>query len=272
MYAELHARSAFSFLAGAALPEELVSVCAEKGMEAMALLDRDGMYGAPRFHMAGKKSNVRAMIGAEVTAEEGWRYPLLVESRKGYQNICRLMTQMKLRAKKGEGQVTREEVKNHAGGLICLTGGEEGPLAHALASGGMEAAQRCVRELCEIFGRDSVYVELQRHFCREEEARNQRAMELARKFKLPVLATNGVSYALPEQREVLDVFTCIRHHRTLSTGGRLLGRNAERHLKSPAEMHKLFVDLPEALAIDAMHAWLRNLVAFDAYCARRGRP
>jgi error-prone DNA polymerase len=248
MYTELHARSAFSFLAGAALPEELVSVCAERGMEGMALLDRDGMYGAPRFHMAGKKINVRAMIGAEVTAEEGWRYALLVESRKGYQNICRLMTQMKLRAKKGEGQVTGEEVKKHASGLICLTGGEEGPLAHALVSGGMEAAQRCVRELCEIFGRKNVYVELQRHFCREEEARNQRALELARKFKLPVVATNGVSYALPEQREVLDVFSCVRHHRTLATAGRLLTRNAERHLKSAEQMRQLFADLPEALA------------------------
>jgi error-prone DNA polymerase len=248
MYTELHARSAFSFLAGAALPEELVSVCAERGMEGMALLDRDGMYGAPRFHMAGKKINVRAMIGAEVTAEEGWRYALLVESRKGYQNICRLITQMKLRAKKGEGQVTGEEVKKHASGLICLTGGEEGPLAHALVSGGMEAAQRCVRELCEIFGRKNVYVELQRHFCREEEARNQRALELARKFKLPVVATNGVSYALPEQREVLDVFSCVRHHRTLATAGRLLTRNAERHLKSAEQMRQLFADLPEALA------------------------
>ena len=70
MYTELHARSAFSFLAGASLPEELASVCAEREMEAMAVLDRDGMYGAPRFYMAARKSNVRALIGAEVTSEE----------------------------------------------------------------------------------------------------------------------------------------------------------------------------------------------------------
>jgi len=89
MYTELHARSAFSFLAGASLPEELASVCAERNMDAMAMLDRDGMYGAPRFYMAAKKSNVRALIGAEVTSEEGWRYSLLVESRSGYQNVCR---------------------------------------------------------------------------------------------------------------------------------------------------------------------------------------
>src|SRR5580704_15126155 len=108
-YTELHARSAFSFLEGASIPEELAGVCAEHQMPAMALLDRDGVYGAPRFHLAAKKIGVQAHIGAEVTSEEGWRYPLLVESRAGYQNLCRLITQMKLRAKKGEGHVCREE-------------------------------------------------------------------------------------------------------------------------------------------------------------------
>ena len=244
MYTELHARSAFSFLAGASLPEELASVCAEREMEAMAVLDRDGMYGAPRFYMAAKKSNVRALIGAEVTSEEGWRYPLLVESRKGYQNICRLITSMKLRAKKGEGQISRAEIaaqlENGGGGLICLTGGDEGPLAHALASGGMEAAMSSVQQLCELFGRRNVYVELQRHYCRDEEVRNQCAREIARKLNLPMLATNGVCHALPEQRELLDVFSCVRHHRTLATAGRLLARNAERHLKSGAEMVETF--------------------------------
>jgi error-prone DNA polymerase len=252
MYTELHARSAFSFLAGASLPEELASVCAEREMEAMAVLDRDGMYGAPRFYMAARKSNVRALIGAEVTSEEGWRYPLLVESRKGYQNICRLITSMKLRAKKGEGQISRGEIaaqlKDDGGGLICLTGGDEGPLAHALASGGMEAAMNSVQQLCELLGRRNVYVELQRHYFRDEEVRNQCALEIARKLNLPVLATNGVCHALPEQRELLDVFSCVRHHRTLATAGRLLARNAERHLKSGAEMVKLFADLPEAIA------------------------
>jgi error-prone DNA polymerase len=252
MYTELHARSAFSFLAGASLPEELASVCAEREMDAMAVLDRDGMYGAPRFYMAAKKSSVRALIGAEVSSEEGWRYPLLVESRKGYQNICRLITSMKLRAKKGEGQISRGELPAHlgndGGGLICLTGGDEGPLAHALASGGIEAAVSSVKQLCESFGRHNVYVELQRHYCRDEEVRNQCALEIAQKLNLPLLATNGVGHALPEQREVLDVFSCIRHHRTLATAGRLLTRNAESHLKSGAEMQKLFADLPEAIA------------------------
>ncbi len=248
MYVELHARSAFSFLEGASLPEEFASRCAELGMPAVALLDRDGVYGAPRLHLAARKIALQAHAGAEVTSAAGWRYPLLVESRAGYQNLCRLITRMKMRARKGEGHVLPEELAAGAAGLICLTGGEEGPLAHALARGGTAAGLECVQQLCELFGPHNVYVELQRHFSRAEEARNQAALGIARKLSLPLLATNGVCHARPQQREVLDAFTCLRHHRTLATAGRLLTGNAERHLKSPAEMTRLFADLPEAIA------------------------
>jgi error-prone DNA polymerase len=248
MYTEMHARSAFSFLEGASVPEEMAAACARLGMSAMAVLDRDGTYGAPRFYLAAKKSSVKAHIGAEVTSALGWRYPLLVNSRAGYQNLCRSITRMKLRARKGEGHVEREEIAELREGLICLTGGEEGPLAAALQQGGVAQGTECVRGLCELFGRENVYVELQRHYGREEEARNHAAVEIARKLSLPLLATNGVCYATPDERELLDVFTCIRHHRVLATAGQLLCRNSERHLKSPAEMERLFADLPEAIA------------------------
>ncbi|HXT77849.1 MAG TPA: error-prone DNA polymerase [Candidatus Eisenbacteria bacterium] len=247
-YTELHARSAFSFLEGSSNPEELAGVCAEREMSAMAVLDRDGVYGGPRFYQAANKAKIQAHIGAEVTSAEGWRYPLLVESREGYQNLCRAITQMKLRSKKGEGQIAAAELAEKHAGLICLTGGEEGPLADALKKGGIAQGTERVRELCEIFGRDNVYVELQRHFCREEEARNQAAVDIARKLALPLLATNGVCHAQPHERELLDVFTCIRNHKNLVTAGRLLNRNRERHIKTPSDMNKLFADLPEAIA------------------------
>ena len=248
MYTELHARTAFSFLEGSSVPEELAAACSAHGMPAMAVLDRDGVYGAPRFYLAAKKIKVRAHIGAEITSTFGWRYPLLVKSREGYQNLCRLVTRMKLRAKKGEGQIEREELANLHAGLVCLTGGEEGPLTAALQQGGIAQGIERVRQLCDLFGRKNVYVELQRHYCREEEARNQAAVEIARKLSLPLLATNGVCYATSDERELMDVFTCIRHHEVLATAGRLLSHNSERHLKSPAEMQCLFADLPEAIA------------------------
>jgi error-prone DNA polymerase len=250
MYIELHARSAFSFLEGSSLPEELAGVCAQLGMPAMAVLDKDGVYGAPRFHIAMKKIGIQAHIGAEVTTDflsHKFCLPLLVSSRAGYQNLCRLITKMKLRAKKGEGAVRAEELTEHSQGLICLTGGADGPLASALKHGGMDAARQQVEQLIALFGSGNVYLELQRHFHREEETRNRVVIEIARSLGLPLLATNGVCYATEKDRELCDAFTAIRHHHTLSTSGRLLARNSERHLKSPQQMCQLFADIPEAI-------------------------
>ncbi len=248
-YIELHASSAFSFLEGASLPEELITACAEYSMPAIALLDRDGVYGAPRFHLAAKKAGIQAHIGAEVTSTTGVRYPLLAETRKGYQNLCRLLTRMKLRAPKGRGAVMEDELAEYSHGLICLTGGEHGPLTMAIPNrNGRETLDRLIR----IFGRENIYVELQRHYNREQEAINQQAIALAESFQLPLAATNGVRYALPEEREILDVFTSIRNHRTLETAGRLLAKNSDCYLKTPAQMARLFHDVPEAIANTAV--------------------
>jgi error-prone DNA polymerase len=105
-----------------------------------------------------------------------------------------------------------------------------------------------LERLIHIFGRENVYVELQRHYDRRQEAINQQAITLAESFRLPVLATNGVRYASTHQREILDVFTCIRNHRTLATAGRLLSNNSDRYLKTSAQMARLFHDVPEAIA------------------------
>jgi len=158
---------------------------------------------------------------------------------------------MKLRVgrKKEEGAcASSPDFIEHAEGLICLTGGEEGPLAAALARGGPQVAFEAVKRLTEIFSPRNVYVELQRHFHRDEEYRNRIAIEIAETLQLPLLATNAVNYAAPRERELADAFTVLRHHRTLATAGRLLARNAERYLKSPAAMRALFVDVPKAIA------------------------
>src|SRR6516164_2794815 len=155
-------------------------------MPAMALLDRDGVYGAPRLYHAAKKAGLRAHIGAEVTVtpspsgrgqgEGRIRYPLLAETREGYQNLCRLMTRMKLRAPKGKGAITEAELGAHARGLICLTGGEYGPLTTAIRN---KNGNEALEHLVGIFGARNVYIELQRHYDREEESINQQAVELS---------------------------------------------------------------------------------------------
>ena len=159
---------------------------------------------------------------------------------------------MKLRvpkhAKPGECAVTTEELAEHAQGLVCLTGGIDGPLAVDIHHRDSKGAQRTTEKLIHIFGEGNVYAELQRHFNREEEARNHEVIKIARRLKLPLLATNGVCYATRAQRQIADVFTCIRNHVRLETAGRLLSGNSERFVKSSPEMSALFADLPEAIA------------------------
>src|SRR5215203_53228 len=184
-YVELHARSAFSFLEGASLPEELIAAGLEMEMPAMALLDRDGVYGAPRFHLSAKKNGLKAHIGAEITVQRPHvkdqtpptcSIPVLVRNRTGYQNLCRLLTLMKLRdpkhAKPGECSVTSDELAAHANGLICLTTAADGPISSALNPRDTENVKnaQCATEwLLELFGKKNVYAELQRHLDREEE-------------------------------------------------------------------------------------------------------
>jgi error-prone DNA polymerase len=249
MYIETHARSAFSFLQGASLPEEYAAYCAQLNLGGMALLDRDGFYGSPRFYMAMKKAGLKGMTGAEVTCTDGARYPLLARTQTGYRNLCRLITRMKMRTEKHpkpgrEAAARPEELEEFAEGLLCLTGDEQGPLARAMERG---EGRQCLDKLVAVFGKGNVYAELQRHYDREEEARNQGVVALARSLRVPLVATNGVCHTHPEQRQVMDVFTCLHHKVKLAEAGRLLTKNAERHLKSPEEMERLFADYPDAI-------------------------
>lgn len=288
MYIELHARSAFSFLEGASVPEELIAAALADDMPAMALLDRNGLYGSPRFHLAAQKSGIQAHIGAEITVEFNvqdskskvqsprpnlplspvassalelqntdlgprmvFTLPVLVCNRTGYQNLSRLITLMKLRvpkhAKPGECAVTLEELAAHAEGLICLTGAQDGPLATAFRLSDSDV-KRLTSWLIRTFGEGNVYAELQRHFTREEESRNQRVIAIANQFNLPLLATNGVCQATTARREVADLFSCLRNHVRLETAGKLLATNSERYLKTAKAMKELFADLPQAIA------------------------
>jgi error-prone DNA polymerase len=233
VFIELHARSAFSFLEGGSQPEEMAETAASFEQPGIAILDKDGVYGSVRQHLAARKLGIKAHIGAEVTCTDGASYPLLCESRKGYQNLCRLITRLKMRAAKGEGAATPEEVAEYSEGLVCLAGGEGGP---------------ALDKAFLIFGKQYTYAEVQRHYRRDQEARNQHTVELARRLGVPVVATNGASYAHPPQRQIVDAFTCIREKTTIAEAGKLLQINSERHLKTAAEMVRLFADLPDAIA------------------------
>src|SRR5687767_4707548 len=132
MYIELHTSSAFSFLDGASLPEAIVDRAAALGYSAIGLLDRDGVYGAPRFHVAARRAGLKGIIGAELTIAAGgsqrgtdarlFTLPVLIESQQGYRNLCRLVTAMKMRAPKGEGALAIDDLDGQVGGLVALVG------------------------------------------------------------------------------------------------------------------------------------------------------
>jgi error-prone DNA polymerase len=278
MYLELHTSSAFSFLDGASLPGTLIERAAELGYPAIALLDRDGMYGAPQFYRAAKSVGIKAIVGAELTIDQAsgpsgqapgpskkeqrsrspvsharqgpealgqgpspWILPVLVSSPEGYRNLCRVITRAKLRAPKGESWLTLEDFAGQTSGLMAIVG-RSALDARRHGVGGL------VDRLVGLFGRRHVWIELQRHFRRDEQSSIQSLLDLSAAFRVPVFASNGARFATPEARPLYDVFTCLRHKTTLERAGRRLTPNAERYLKPPEHMTRLFADLPQALA------------------------
>jgi error-prone DNA polymerase len=250
-FVELHARSAFSFLRASSSPEELVTRAAELGMEQIAVCDRDGVYGTARVHHKAGELGLRGIVGAELTMEDETVLPVLVQTRQGYQNLCRLLTRAKLRSAKGESRVLWEELREHAEGLMALSGDEQGPLAAAMAMAmrgkGRLEAPVVLQKLVEIFGRDHVAVEVQRHRLRQDKRRVDGLVELADRFGLPLVASNGVCYSRMQGRLLLDAFCCLRHHTTLDEAGLILQANSQRGLKGEKEMRELFADLPHAV-------------------------
>jgi len=303
VYIELHTASAFSFLQGASLPEALVDRAVDLGYPAIALLDRDGVYGLPRFHKAATAAGIRPIVGAELTIAPGrpdgsgrsgrsggsggsddsssaftyptypasaisatypadpahpaFMLPVLCETAEGYRNLCRLITRMKMRAPKGEGALQLDELDGCTAGLVALAG-------RAALDGRRHGVGGLLDRLVGLFGRDRVYVELQRHLRRDEERDNAALATLAAAFGVPTIATNGVRFAAPASRPLFDVLTCIHHHTDLASAGRRLAPNAERYLKPPADVAALFRDREDAVArtrelADRLHYTMADL-------------
>ncbi len=240
-YVELRCRSAFSFLEGASNPEDLIDRAAELGYPALALGDRDGIYGAPRFHQAARRAGLRALVGTEITVQEGGSAGrrsllLLVETRTGYRNLCRLLTDAHLGSPRGAPCVEFTRVEEYAKGLVALVRGDRALDAGFLAR---------VRAL---FGRAQLWVDVSRPRERAAEAAARRAVAIAEGQGVPIVATNDVRAATADGRRLVDAFTCLRERTRLDLAGRRLLANAERCLRSPEEMATRFSDRP---------AWVR---------------
>ena len=247
-YAELHTWSNFSFLQGGSHPEELVDHAAELGLSAIALTDRDGLYGSVRFAARARMRGVKAIVGSELTFADGARIVLLVQDERGYANLCELISAAQMRGSKGDSRLVLEDFTARTSGLIALSGGAEGRIDRALRNEDLDGALKEADTLRSLFG-ERCYIELQQHLTQEEAGRNQRLLAIAKDRKIACVATNGVVYAHPDDAMLADILTCVKEGVSLeeARAEKLLRANGEYYLKAPRTMRRLFSGAPHAV-------------------------
>jgi error-prone DNA polymerase len=234
-YVPLWCKSNFSFLEGASHPDELVDESCRLGLPAMALTDRDGVYGVVRAHVRAREVGMKLIIGSEVTVTDGSTIVLLAQHRGGYANLCRLITKGRLRSEKGASAVTWDEVCEHAPGLLALWGGERSLIVSAAES------KEVAGKLLEAFS-DRLYGMVTRHRREEEVVQEVRLRERAKRFGFSLLAANEVLYHTAARRRLQDVLTAVRHGVPVAACGKKLKPNAEHGFKPPYAFAKLFGD------------------------------
>jgi error-prone DNA polymerase len=249
-YIELHAHSSHSLLDGVASPQALVEHAASLEMPALALTDHDGLYGAVPFIRAAEAAGIKPLLGAEVTLADGdsiAHLTLLAETPCGYANLCQLLTLAHRGQPKGAARLALTDLAEYAAGLIALSGCRQGAIAKRIIAGAYEAALDVAQGYARIFGPENFFIEVHRHYHPGEMRLFGHLVGLADRLRLLVVATGDVHYLYPEQREVHDVLTCIRHHVTLEDAGDLLRPNDEYRFRTPDEMAALFANVPAAI-------------------------
>lgn len=295
-YTELHLHTAFSFLDGASLPEEIIAQAVAYGYTTLAVTDHDGLYGAMEFAQAAKAANITPITGAEITLDDGSHITLLAETRTGYGNLCRLLTDSKhgrppaaittdpipvrvdsmspllSQAKnehdgvrpydsEAESSLTTSNLADYADGLILLTGCRQGQLAHAIDEDRFQDAETILRTYIDWFGHDNVVVELQQNFVFGDTPRIRHLVGLANRFNVRYAATGNVHYHQQDRHRLQDVLVAVANRATLDTSHRERRPNAQFHLRTPEEMADLFDDYPEAIRTTEIIA--KRCAAFD---------
>ena len=239
-YAELQVTTNFSFLRGAAHPAELVMTAAALGHGAIAITDRNSLAGIVRAHQAAKEIGLRLVVGCRLDLCDGMSLLVFPEDRAAYGRLTRLLTSGKRRAPKGECRLDYADVVAHGDGQIVVV--LPPPVPSPARGGGLgwgsDAADFAARVAADFAGRAYLAAH---HLYRGDDARRLAHLAaLAEAVGLPLVATNDVLYHLPERRQLQDVLTCIREGCTIGEAGFRLAANAERHLKPPQEMARLF--------------------------------
>src|SRR6059036_2245082 len=249
MYIELHCHSAFSFLDGASLPEQLALTASQLGYPALALTDHNGIYGAMAFAQEAKSLGLQAITGAELTLLDGSHVTLLAETPEGYANLCRLITETHLgRADRRDPRLDFASLEARHEGLIVLSGCRSGLLPSVLQHEGPTAARAFVERCLAVFGRENFFVELQRNYVRGDRALTRALIDIARDVQLSVVATGNVHYHARARHRLHDVLTAMRHRTTLDGSHSVRRPNSEFSLRPPEDVAALFGDCPDAVA------------------------
>ncbi len=239
-YVELHAHSAFSFLDGASLPDELAAAAAELGYEAMALTDHNGVSGSMEFAVAAAPLGLRAIHGVEIDLEDGRHLTLLVEDNQGWRNLCRIVTRAHVHdrdPREPPPAVPLETIAQYEAGLVCLSG---------CADHGVED-EATLRQLREAFGPERLRVELQRPFQRHDRARNRARAQLARRLELRTVATGNVHAHARSRAPLQDAFVALQHHLSLDSSEPVRRGNTAHVLATPQAMAARFEGHEEAV-------------------------
>jgi error-prone DNA polymerase len=278
-YVELHLHTAFSFLDGASLPEEMVGRAADLGYRALAITDHNGLHGAMEFARAARAAGIAPITGAELTLTDGSHLTLLAETVAGYSNLSRLITaayagpnvppesgiipfspprEVWTRAEERQPRLDPALLAEHAQGLILLTGCRRGALSRLVDDARWSDARRLLDHYVEFFGSENVAVELQHNFVFGDTRRVAALSRLATDAGLRTVATGNVHYHRQERHRLQDVLVAIRHRTTLDGCHRERLSNAEFFLRSPDEAAARFAAYPEAV---------RNSVVLAERCA-----
>ena len=245
-FIHLHLHSAYSLAEGAIKTKDLVAKCARDKIPAVAVTDTNNLFGAMEFSLEASKAGIQPIIGCQASIEGGHQIVLLVQNEQGYKNLCKIVSHAYMAEGDTHGvNAELEDIKNHAEGLICLSGGLAGPISQKLLAGNAEDAEQALLELKSIFG-DRFYIELQRHDWNDEESVEDQMIDWAYKHNVPLVATNDCYFMEKSAHEAHDALLCIADGRYVSEDDRRKV-TPEHYFKSPHEMIELFKDIPEAI-------------------------
>src|SRR5438093_9012251 len=249
MYIELHCHSAFSFLDGASLPEQLALTASQLGYPALALTDHNGLYGSMAFAQEAKQLGIQAITGAELTLLDGSHVTILAETPEGYANLCRLITEAHLgREDRRDPRLDFASLEARHAGLIVLSGCRNGLLPQVLRRDGPAAVRRVAERCRAVFGKDNFVVELQRNYVRGDLALTRALKALADDAQLGVVASGNVHYHARPRHRLHDALVAIRHRTTLDGSHDVRHANSEFFLRPLEEVEALFRDCTDAVA------------------------